>query len=63
MHTMKRVVVAVLLVSGTLWVLAQDAFDSGTVKPTNFGVKDDPGVAEDPREHGRGDFMDFPLGR
>ncbi len=57
---MKRVVPSILLLSGALWALGQDIFESDSPKPTNFGVKEDPSVTEDPREYGRGEFMDFP---
>ena len=42
-----------------VWAMAQDA--DSVVKPTNFGVKEDERVLEDPRQFGRGEFSDFPV--
>lgn len=46
--------VTALALTGLLW-----AAEEKTASPTNFGIKDG-SVAEDPREVGRGQFMDFP---
>lgn len=43
-----------LALTGLLW-----AAEEKTASPTNFGIKDG-SVAEDPREVGRGQFLDFP---
>ncbi|MES2598845.1 MAG: DUF4159 domain-containing protein [Verrucomicrobiota bacterium] len=47
-------IMAVVAITGGLW-----SADDKPASPTNFGIKDG-SVAEDPREVGRGQFMDFP---